>query len=73
MDAVLKYAKQHGYKSVIARGKWNGYTVYEMVLSKNEMLYTGIPQYILYDGKTLKISDVDEAFKILDNLHEGSM
>lgn len=70
MGAVLKYAKQHGYKSVIARGKWNGYAVYEMVLSESETLYVGIPQYILDDGTELRISDADEAFEILDKLTE---
>lgn len=70
MDSVLKFAKQHGYKSVIERGKWNGYTVYEMVLSKTETLYVGVPQYILDNGKEFRISDPEEAFEILDSLNE---
>lgn len=65
MDSVLKYAKNHGYEKIINRGKWKEYTVYEMVLSEKEF-YIGIPQYILKNGKNLKISDADEAFEIMD-------
>lgn len=66
MDTVLKYAKYHGYNSVVEKGEWDGYTVYEMVLSAKKTLYVGIPQYILDDGKELRISEPKEAFDILE-------
>lgn len=70
MDSILKYAQNHGYEKVINRGKWEEYTVYEMVLYEKEF-YVGIPQYILDNGKSLKVSSADEAFEIMDWLNDG--
>lgn len=68
LDAVLSYAQEHGYATVIERGAWKKNTVYEMILSEeSENACIGIPQYIIDDGTDLHISSVEEAFAILDS------
>lgn len=69
MDSVLKFAKEHGYQSAKPRGRWNDYNIFEMILSDDhDSLHVGIPQFILDDGKELRISEYTEAFEILDRL-----
>lgn len=65
LDSLLRFSKKRGYESVIERGAWRGYDVYEMVLSGKEV-YVGIPQYIVVEGDKMRLTTPDEAFEIMD-------
>lgn len=69
LDSILRYANKNGYKDVIYRGKFEKFSVYELILSE-ELIYIGIPQYIMDDGQKIRVSSPDEAFKILDWLEK---
>ena len=67
MDAVLKFAKAHDYKSVQFRGRWKEYDVYEGIIGDG-LVYVGLPQFILASGQKVRMAEEDEIFDILDSM-----
>lgn len=64
-NKVLEYAKKMGYEGAYFRMEWKGYSVYEPVYS-DELSYIGLPLMILEKDGKIRMTDVDEAFEILD-------
>ena len=69
----LKFAQEHGFDKAEFVGQWKGYTVFEAHLDigeDGEPAKIGLPQYILEKDGSMRFSDYDETFEILDDFIE---
>lgn len=51
-------------------GRWNGFEVYEPIFNDDEVRFTGLPQYILAKGGTLRWTHDTEGLDVLHDLPE---
>lgn len=57
---------QTTFDSYRKRQDWNSFSVYHIWAKANKRACVGLPQFALADGKTIKLADTDEIFKIMD-------
>lgn len=67
---VIQFAKTNGYDSVIYRGKWNGYKVYEPILDGEETAFIGLPYVILVNSLEMRMCTQEECFKIMHDMNK---
>lgn len=66
---IQKFAVKNGYKAAVYRNEWNGYQCYEPVFSlEHPVSYIGLPLMILVKDEMIRMSTVDEAMKLLDQM-----
>lgn len=70
LDAITKFAKKQGYRSVKELKPWNGYKVYEPVFDDDSIAFIGLPLVILVKGQKIRLSTPDEALKMIDEMEE---
>ena len=58
---------QTTFDSYRKRRNWNGFIVYHIWAKVNKGACVGLPQFALDDGKTIRLADTDEIFKIMDS------
>lgn len=62
-ERVIEFARSQGYETALRLKNWKGYEVYEPMVSKDEVSFTGIPLVILVRGEEIRMSTPDEAFE----------
>lgn len=67
LDEIETFAIEQGYKYVLLFGNWKGFDVYEPLIGC-EPAEIGLPQMILVKENQVRLSTVEEAFQILDEL-----
>ena len=68
MDKVIEFAKEQGYDNASYLGEWDGYKVYEPTFDGDDVLFIGVPLVILVKNEVIKMSTVEEAFQVMDEL-----
>ena len=64
---IMDFMKNHPeFDSNRKRRNWNGFSVYHIWAKANKGACVGLPQFALDDGKTIRLADTDEIFKIMD-------
>lgn len=68
-EKILQYAKAYFSSDVdqVSRiGNWEGYDVYEM--SGDNLMFMGIPTYVLAQGEKLRLTDGEESLDLLGGM-----
>jgi len=67
---VLDFAVINGYMAVEKLPDWQGYEVYEPILSANNLSYSGAPYVILVnaDAGEIRMSTEQEAYDNLEHI-----
>lgn len=73
MNQVIEFAHEHEYLGATYRFDWNGWKIYEPTIRKDDgtVPSIGIPTFIMEKGDTIRLSDYNEGFEILDSLIRG--
>ena len=69
LDTLLKFAENHGYKSVKYRCYWEKYKVYEMIM-ENKQAYIGFPTFLIATDMAFRVATDKETLSILDHIAE---
>ena len=69
LDTLLKFAENHGYKSVKYRYDWTKYKVYEMIM-ENRQAYIGFPTFLIATETAFRMATDKETLSILDHIEE---
>ena len=69
LDTLLKFAENHGYKSVKYRYDWKKYKVYEMIM-ENKQAYIGFPTFLIATDNAFRMATDKETLSILDHIAE---
>lgn len=69
LDTLLKFAENHGYKSVKYRCDWKKYKVYEMIMKKKQV-YIGFPTFLIATDTAFRMATDKETLLILDHIAE---
>ena len=64
---VIEFAQSQGYETALRLKNWKGFEVYEPIMKKDEVSYTGLPLLILVKGDEIRMSTPDEALEQLNS------
>ncbi len=64
---VIEFAQSQGYETALRLKNWKGFEVYEPIMKKDEVSYTGLPLLILVNGDEIRMSTPEEALEQLNS------
>ncbi len=64
---VIEFAISQGYETALRLKNWKGFEVYEPIMKKDEVSYTGLPLLILVKGDEIRMSTPEEALEQLNS------
>jgi hypothetical protein len=65
---INEFAKRQGFDGAVYIGTWKGYDVYEPTFKGEGQINIGPPLAILVKGDNIRLSSVEEAFEIIDEM-----
>lgn len=66
-ERVIEFARSQGYETALRLKNWKGFEVYEPIMKKDEVSYTGLPLLILVKGDEIRMSTPEEALEQLNS------
>lgn len=64
---VIEFAISQGYETALRLKNWKGFEVYEPIMKKDEVSFTGLPLLILVKGDEIRMSTPEEALEQLNS------
>lgn len=64
---AIEFAISQGYETALRLKNWKGFEVYEPIMKKDEVSYTGLPLLILVKGDEIRMSTPEEALEQLNS------
>ncbi|WP_432204431.1 hypothetical protein ACQ9ZF_05075 [Cetobacterium somerae] len=66
LKKIKQFAIENGYDEVVYLGEWQGYKIYQPLFNDEDFPNVGLPLKIMVMDETIRMSEDDEAFILLD-------